>query len=118
MKKLILFVTALFIMSGVSLAGDVSFMWDANTEPDLSGYRLFMHDDATSYDYANPVLECTTVGASVKNLPDGHTYYFVLRAFDTEGFESGNSNEVSQYFPTAWEGVPPASPQVLRFVIP
>jgi len=116
MKKLILFVTALFIMSGVSLAGDLSFMWDANTEPDLAGYRLFMHDESGAYDYTAPVLECVDVGAQVKNLPDGHTYFFVLRAFDTEGLESGNSNELSHYFPQPWEGVPPANPTVLRFV--
>ena len=116
MKKLITILTALLLMYGTAIAGDVSFMWDANTEPDLAGYRLFVHDESGSYDYTNPAIECTTVGASVTNLPDGHTYYFVLRAFDTEGFESGNSNELFQYFPQSWEGVPPGNPQILRFV--
>ena len=116
MKKLFLTGLIFFLGVSVALAGDVSFMWDANTEPDLAGYRLFMHVEGTQYDYTNPAIECTTVGASVTNLLDGHTYYFVLRAFDTEGLESGNSNEVFQYFPQAWEGVPPGNPTILRFV--
>lgn len=116
MKQLIFVVLVFFLNVSIVVAGDVSFMWNANTEPDLAGYRLFMHDENGSYDYTAPVIECTTVGASVINLPDGHTYYFVLKAFDTEGFESGNSNEVSQYMSQAWEGVPPGPPTVLRFV--
>jgi len=116
MKKLILFVTALFLMSGITFAGDVSFMWDANTEPDLVGYRLFMHVEGADYNYTNPVVECTGVGATVTNLTPGQTFYFILRAFDNEGFESGNSNEVSWYESQPWEGVPPGNPRSLRFM--
>lgn len=107
---------ALMLFAGTAMAGGVSFMWDANTEPDLAGYRLFMHVDGAEYDYTNYVIECTGVGASVTGLVDGETYYFVLRAFDTEGLESGNSNEVSWYEQFPYEGVPPGNPTVLRFV--
>ena len=117
MKKLITILTmTLMLFAGTAMAGDVSFMWDANTEPDLAGYRLFMHAEGANYDYNNPVIECTSVGASVTGLAQGETYYFVLRAFDTEDLESGNSNELSWYEQFSYEGVPPGNPTVLRFV--
>jgi len=110
MKKLFLTGLIFFLGVAVALAGDVSFMWDANTEPDIAGYRLFMHTEGVDYDYVNPVVECPGTGATVTNLTPGQTYYFVLRAFDTEDFESGNSKEVTHNEPNIWEGRPPANP--------
>jgi hypothetical protein len=76
-------------------AFQVSLAWDANTEADLAGYRVFQREEGQSYDYSYPVYEGTTTGCSVPNLIEGVTYYFVVRAFDTQNFESANSEEVS-----------------------
>lgn len=77
----------------------VHFRWDANTEPDLAGYRIFRRPAGSIYDYSIPVADipCTggdtscTTGSDV-NVPDGD-YYWVVRAYDTEGYESEDSNE-------------------------
>jgi hypothetical protein len=117
MKRQLLLTLAILLIPAFVFAGDVSFMWDANTEPDLAGYRIYMHTGGGSYDYTQPpVIECIGVGATVSNLVEGETYSFVLRAFDTEALESGNSNELTWYEPFPYEGVPPANPQSLRFV--
>ncbi len=68
--------------------------WTSNSEPDLAGYRVFLREDGQSYDYTNPSWEGTEATAIVYNIDDTKTYYFVARAFDSEGFESGDSNEV------------------------
>jgi len=68
--------------------------WTSNNEPDLAGYRVFLREDGQSYDYTNPSWEGTEATAIVYNIDDTKTYYFVARAFDSEEFESGNSNEV------------------------
>lgn len=116
MKKLIITLAMLLCVPMFAWSGSVSFMWDANTEPDLAGYRIFMHVEGADYDYTNYAIECVGVGATVSNLVEGETYYFVLRAFDTEDLESGNSNELSWYESFPYEGVPPGNPQSLRFV--
>jgi len=71
---------------------EVKFRWDANTEPDLAGYRLFSKEEGQKYNYNNPMWEGIETSCAVFVL-EGKTYYFVARAFDTEGFESDNSDE-------------------------
>jgi len=60
----------------LALAGSATLHWQANTEPDLAGYRIY-------YGTSN-------------NLTEGQTYYFALTAVDTSGNESGYSKEVSK----------------------
>jgi endoglucanase len=82
----------------------VSFAWNANTEPDLAGYRLWQGPAATG-----PFTSVLTVGkvttATLNGVVDG-THYFVLTAYDTVGNESGYSNSVWQKFDTIKPGGP------------
>ncbi len=74
-------------------ATTVTLAWDANTEPDLAGYRIFARAEGESYDYDHPDWEGTETTCTLV-LPEPYTnYYFVARAFDTAGNESGDSNE-------------------------
>ena len=79
-------------------AAQVTLAWDANSEPDLSGYKLYY--GTSSGNYPNTISLGLVTTDTVTNLTDGVTYYFALTAFDAEGFESGKSNEVS-YTPPA-----------------
>jgi hypothetical protein len=71
----------------------IRLTWNANTESNLGGYRL-------SYG-TSPGVHPTTVdvgnqtSAQVTGLAAGQRYYFVLRAYATDGTQSGPSNEVS-----------------------
>ena len=75
-------------------AASVEFTWVANTESDLAGYRLFQRNQNESYDYTSPIAEIS-IGTEIyllENVADGN-WAWTLRAFDTSGNESGNSNE-------------------------
>jgi hypothetical protein len=74
---------------------DVALRWDANTETDLAGYRVFYREDGQSYNYNNPAWEGTQTTCTIYSLDDSTGYYFVARAFDTSGNESGDSDEVT-----------------------
>jgi len=82
----------------------VSFAWNANTEPDLAGYRLWQGAAV-----GGPYSAVLTVGkvqtATLNGVVDG-THYFVLTAYDTMGNESGYSNEVWKKFDTVKPGGP------------
>ena len=97
MKKLIviLALTLLLISSGICLAAtNVSFRWDANTEADLEGYRIYRSTSSgTGYVLKGTVLAPATEFTDL-NIPDG-TYFWVATAFDTNGNESGYSNELT-----------------------
>jgi PKD repeat protein len=79
-----------------SASTQVTLEWVPNSEPDLAGYRVFFSEQGQSYDYANPAWEGTDTYCTLYDLDETKTYCFVVRAFDTEGFESEDSNEVCQ----------------------
>ncbi len=96
-------------------ASDVSFEWDANTEPDLAGYRLYQSTTSGQYTYgvttAVKTIPVGTTTATVDVPVDG-VYFWVVTAFDNGGNESGPSNEVTEVL-----DAPPAPPKVFRNTI-
>lgn len=99
MKKLLLFIIVLMIVPSLALAAtDVNFAWNANTEPDLAGYRLYRSNTSGVYTFgeinAVAIFGAVATTGTETDVPDG-TWYWVLTAFDTEGNESGPSNEVT-----------------------
>ena len=102
---------------------DVTLAWDANTEADLAGYKIY-YDMDSGHPYQGTGAEngsapspidvspaededpnLLVVQYTVRNLPDG-TYYFAVTAYNTEGLESGYSNEVS----ATGSATPPSTP--------
>ena len=79
-------------------AADVTVAWDANSEPDLAGYRLYRRAYDGTYDYTTPIWEGTETRATV-DVPIQSA--FVVRAFDDAGNVSGDSNEAA-----TWDGSP------------
>ena len=74
-------------------AQSVTLAWDANTELDVAGYRLYYGTASRSYDHSIDVQNVTT--NAVGDLQEGTTYFFAVSAYNTSGLESDFSNEVS-----------------------
>jgi hypothetical protein len=68
--------------------------WDANTEEDLAGYKVYI--GTASRAYGPPVDVGNVTSFKVLNLVRAQTYYFAVTAYDTSGNESGYSTEVSK----------------------
>ncbi len=81
------------LCTGLADAATFTLQWDPNTEPDLAGYKLHYGTSSGTYTTHIDVGNVTTY--DVAGLQDGVTYYFAVTARDTEGNESGYSNEVS-----------------------
>jgi hypothetical protein len=102
---------AFFSIPDASAATQASFAWMPNSEPDLAGYRIFCREQSQPYDYANPSWEGTNTYGTIRDLDESKSYCFVVRAFDTEGYESENSMEaclessvISNHLPVADAG--------------
>jgi hypothetical protein len=77
------------------LADSAILHWQANTESDLDGYRVYYGVQSRSYGPYIPIGK-TVTSYTLNGLVAGRTYYFALTAVDTSGNESGYSTEVSK----------------------
>jgi hypothetical protein len=89
-------ITILLILLSISaIAGEVTLAWDASPEsPEMpvSGYEVSYGEAAGAWTQRLDVGKVLT--AVVPNLGTGRTYFFIVRAYNSEGF-SPPSNEVS-----------------------
>ncbi len=117
-KVILLFPLLFFFAVGQSYAIDVTLQWDANTEPDLAGYKFYYDTDSGApynpncLDYAsaeysidggntwNPIIcpppiivDSGVTEIMFQDLADDKVHFFAVTAYDTEGLESGYSNE-------------------------
>ena len=90
----LLLVMALFVPVGTGHSAQVSLAWDANTEPNLAGYKIYYGTASHNYGWVLNVGKVTTY--TVTGLTDGLTYYFAATAYNTSNLESAYSGEVSQ----------------------
>ena len=103
-----------------SYAADIKLQWDANTEPDLDYYVIYWGIDFDPPYGHNSEGKGDFIGKNattytVTGLSEGKTYYFVARAFNTEGLKSDYSNIVSTNDPygvVSEEGAPPSGSEV------
>ena len=82
-------------------------MWDANSEEDLAGYKLYHGGASGVYDGHIDVGNVTTYTVQIE---EDCNCYFTVTAYDTAGNESGYSNEVMVVVNES----PPANPTNLR----
>lgn len=111
---IIAFLIMLMICRGVGWCQEapkswqVTFKWDARTEEDLAGYRLYGSDTAggqvlgKGHELAEMSKDELT---KTLGFEEGDKW-FVLTAFDTSGNESGKSNEVKLHLDEVAPGEP------------
>ncbi|MDY6844150.1 MAG: CFI-box-CTERM domain-containing protein [Thermodesulfobacteriota bacterium] len=106
-KSILFFVIPFFLAITQSFALDVTLQWDANTEIDLAGYRIYYGTETgPPYNGAGSPINVSfgqdenpdpgKVQFTVSGLANGEIYFFAITAYDNENpsLESGYSNEV------------------------
>ena len=95
--SILAFAAAIALLPEVAHAAEITLKWDANSEPDLAGYRVHYGVYSRSYSETADVGDATT--CTISSLSAGETYYFAATAYDTEGLESEFSAEISVTIP-------------------
>jgi fibronectin type III domain protein len=102
------------LLAGAALpaygTASVSLAWNANSEPDLVGYRIRYGIASGVYTHQLDVGKATS--ATVRNLTDGTRYYIVVSAYNIAGLESRPSNELSYLTPNIGPPTPTPAPTV------
>jgi len=113
MRKLILMVLLIMLVCFNNVfAASIQLDWNANTESDLIGYKIYQSNTSGVYGTTATATVGTITTWTSGNLVDG-TYYFVLTAVDDSGNESEKSVEVSGKIDT----VPPGKTLGLTKII-
>ena len=97
MKKsiFILLCIALVLSFGLASGESIKLVWDANSEIDLAGYKVYSSNtDGGSYTLIQDVGNVCELVLDVTAKPNGPIYY-VATAYDLRGNESGYSNQAS-----------------------
>ena len=117
-KSILIIIFSIFtlIFSQSAWAAQIKLAWDANTESDLGGYKIYYGTSSKSYGNSIDVENVTTF--TLTGLTQGQSYFIVVTAYDTSNNESGYSNEVSG---VATDPTPPVSetpPTIIPSPIP
>jgi hypothetical protein len=97
------FLITLFFPS-LLMAMDVDLAWEPSSDPSVVGYRIFVREDIEDYNYSFPEWEGAETKGTIIGLDQYESYFFVVRAFDHNGNESDDSNEV--YLPANYDDNP------------
>jgi hypothetical protein len=79
-------------------AQSVTLAWNANTETNLAGYRLYYGGGTRAYT-GNVTVPVPMTTATVTNLQAGVAYFFAVTAFTDDWLESDYSDEVTYLVP-------------------
>jgi hypothetical protein len=80
----------------VTAANTATLSWNASTESDLAGYKVYQGTGSGTYGAPLTTLPKTTTSFTATGLQNGTTYFFVITSYDNSGNESAYSNEVSK----------------------
>lgn len=96
MRKMIAITIGILLIAGVALGN--SLIWNANSEPDLAGYKVYIlrhNEDTVVADVGN----VTTVDFATLGVQDNKGYSFFVTAYDTSENESLPSRIVTDKKP-------------------
>ena len=71
--------------------------WDQNTEPDLSGYKIYFSTSSGMYENVIDVSNNTSY--TITGLDIGTTYFITATAYNVYGMESGFAEELAYSVP-------------------
>ncbi len=100
------------------LAADVSLSWQASSSTNVTGYNIYY--GTASGNYTGKIMAGNVTTTTISNLAAGTTYYFSATALDSNGNESGFSNETRFLVPgmlALTAAGAPGGPMMIKFPV-
>ena len=97
-KMLVNSVLAAILSLGIASTGfasSVNLQWDANTETDLAGYKVYYSSDPATFSGTTPVDVQQQTTATISGLDPTKAYNLAVTAYNAAGQESSYSNIVT-----------------------
>lgn len=93
-KTIFLIFGVLLIFPTIVFGANVTLAWDPVDGETIAGYLIYAREAGQRYDYNDPEDRVKKTTVTLKGFDEYESYYFVVRAVDVQGNESGDSNEV------------------------
>lgn len=93
----VILVVLAFAASFTTAASSLTLAWDANSETDIAGYKVYLGN--SSRDYSFVIDAGTNANQILLNLVPGATYYFAVTAYNAAETESDFSAELRHTVP-------------------
>jgi K319-like protein/Big-like domain-containing protein len=106
---LLLAYVLMFQFAGSVHAQSVTLAWDANTDPNLAGYRVYRSQQSGVYSSSLNGALLTAASFTDSTVQAGRTYYYVVTAISTTGLESGYSGEAQAIIPLSVTNIAPTA---------
>ena len=87
-------VSLVISLAMISISHGYSLSWNANTEEDLAGYKVYSVTSPLNYKLILDVGKVTERELSELYLHEDTDYYIAVTAYDTSGNESAHSSEI------------------------
>lgn len=78
--------------------GETSISWNANSESDLAGYKLYIGRASGTYTVSGSPVDVGNVTTTVYNVTATGAWFFAVTAYNTSAQESGFSSEITDTF--------------------
>ncbi|MDT8273438.1 MAG: REJ domain-containing protein [Desulfomonilia bacterium] len=110
--KICMMVLALLILFPLpGITAQLLVSWNANSEDDLGGYKVYYGTHSRTY---GPAVDVGNVlSCEISGLSSGNTYYVAVTAYDSSGNESDYSQEVDAYI-TVPDDTPPTGSVIVN----
>src|SRR4051812_4390589 len=92
-RRAVLVLAVLLALASTAAAGTITFAWDANPEPAVMGYTVYVGTSAGTYTASYDVGNATTFAFT--NAVPGTTYHIAVRAYGSGTLVSPLSGEVT-----------------------
>jgi hypothetical protein len=96
---LVLIVAFLALLPETGIASSLHVTWNANTDSDLAGYKVYYGTQSNTYGTPVPIVDAASY--DIPNVQAGSTYYVAVSAYDSSNNESVKSAELSAYIPVS-----------------
>jgi hypothetical protein len=95
----VIVIACIFLFPPLCTATSLLVTWNANTDTDLAGYKVYFGTQSGRYGTVADVQKATSY--QISNVQGGVTYYVAVTSYDNSGNESIRSTEISAYIPVS-----------------